>query len=374
MLTVGITLVVAHSLAAAPDTGALTGHFRGEAAVVKGDRAAARAAALQNAFADALVTGSGVIDSPTMLECAAPLHATILGHAADYLPSFTLSLDSLDPNSTGIYQVELADVVVRREKLAHDVAGIRAMATAQGHPRICTIIREDFALGGPDTASNKADWTAGQILPGLKSRLLPLGWKFVTAKEITRQPRASSKAGEALQHLSGRDFDSGDADYVIVGSVSIHAVAAPRALQSAISVVQVQVAIRVTDPVTSDTVAAVESSQLVSGIDGMPAAVAHAIASSTDSIANALAGPVLTRWRQAATGSGGLQLKVLVDDYDALTVLEDALRGRISGVRSIEELRYEDGVAAIKVSGWMRNTWLPSSRRPTSPCAFRSSG
>ena len=37
MLTVGITLVVAYSLAAAPDTGALTGHFRGEAAVVKGD-------------------------------------------------------------------------------------------------------------------------------------------------------------------------------------------------------------------------------------------------------------------------------------------------------------------------------------------------
>ncbi len=348
-------LLVASAAGADEGFKRLQGTIKGQAAVNNGDRAAARQAALDQAMRDACIQGSGAtIDSATLIEGSTQLSDKIFSHANGYIKSFTASPDTPDSVSDGIYTVELSDVMVGTAELSKDVAAIKAMLASKGHPRIYTLIREQSleevkGTGSKDKPASVASLSQGIVEEALVSQMRPLGWKFVDPEVASGKVHVQNAVTTDLGSLNGRDFATTGADYVILGSVIVRPQEANASMKGSVFVVQLRTVLYVKSTDTGDTVASVEKTDTVPNVVSEEAAASKALEKAGGEIAEALSKQVLETWRARAMGTGDIHLLVAVADYDALNAFEEVMKNSVSGVKSVDEVSYNDGKADLSV-------------------------
>ena len=115
------------------------------------------------------------------------------------------------------------DVVVGTGELSKDVAAVKAWIASKGHPRIYALIREQSleelkgAGTGKDKPNSVASLSQGVVEQGLISHMRPLGWKFVDPEVASGKVHVENALTTDLGSLNGRDFATTGADYVILG-------------------------------------------------------------------------------------------------------------------------------------------------------------
>ena len=330
-------------------------HVIGQAAINNGDKVAAKQAAMDQALREACTRGAGAtIDSATLIEGSTQLSDKIFSHANGYVKSFNVVSEGPDPDADGIYKVELSDVVVGTGELNKDVAAIKALIAAKGHPRIYALIREQSleevkGAGGKDKPNSVAQLSQGVVEQGLVSHLRPLGWKFVDPEVASGKVHVENALTADLGTLNGRDFATTGADYVILGSVVVRPEEAAGPLKGTIHAVQLRSVLYIKSTDTGDTVASVEKSEIVSGAVSDADTSGKAMERASTELGDSLVKQVLETWRSRMMGTGDIHLIASIADYDALSAFEDVLKNSVSGVKSVDEVSFNDGKADLSV-------------------------
>jgi len=350
LLIAAACLFTALPALAATDIAVVPGPVLGEAAVENGNTKVAREAALHNAMRDALQRGAGaVIDSASLVEGGTLVQDRIFVHANGYIKSYDIGTDGVED---GVYNVSISNVHVGLGDLSKDMAAVHAMLMQHAHPRLYMLIREQ-SIESTGSGSGKdpaplASLSQGITEQRIASQLAAVGWHIVDPEVASGKVHVENALTTDLAGMNGRDFATTGAEFVALGSVVVRPMSAGEGSMGARSVeLRAVIKIKATD--TGETVASVEDSKTVPGIDYVTSA-RKALEQAGDEVTAALSKQVLENWRKRDNGVGQLHLHVAVADYEILQALEAQIQKGVANVKGVDEVSFNDGKADLAVS------------------------
>lgn len=136
----------------------------GTATVFGGNVSAARQAALQSAYAEAVARGAGVeIGRLTVVRNVKAVSDIVSSRSKGFVKSYELVGEGLTPGEPPKYEVRINAVVVESTGKADDIEGLKLFLEVMGNPRLLVLLPEAAFNAPPQEGQGAADW--GQKAP-----------------------------------------------------------------------------------------------------------------------------------------------------------------------------------------------------------------
>jgi len=319
----------------------------GVAAILQGNLAVARDAAIEDALRKAVEQAVGIfLDSETLVENFQLVNDRILTQSRGYIRGYRILQESRDENTLRV----MVEASVAAGRLQDDLAALRALMVRKHRPRVMVLI-DEVSLGEYGQIGPWSDLS--QVEAILTQKMREKGFHFVDQAAVRRNISRDRALLLIEGNMEGARAIASEhrAELLILGK----ATARPTPVKdlrpldrSGMRSCQAQLSARAFRPDTGETLASVAESAAAVHIDEMVAA-SEALRKAAEKVAAALIEQITEKWGQETKGTAVIELVISGLAFRDLSLLKEVLGREVKGVKGVHQRSYQSQVARIDV-------------------------